>query len=129
LRSELLMNRHNIDFSSPVPVYRQVIQAIKLEMLSGRLQPGNQLPPIRELAKILKLNPNTVAKAYYNLEEDGFIESKRGSGNWVNYKNNKLDNLRMGMIEDEVKSFLERVFSLGATLEDVKNLIERYARK
>ncbi len=123
------MNRHNIDFSSSVPVYRQVIQAIKLEMLSGRLQPGNQLPPIRELAKILKLNPNTVAKAYYNLEEEGFIESKRGSGNWVNYKNNKLDNLRMGMIEDEVKGFLERVFSLGATLEDVKNLIGRYARK
>jgi GntR family transcriptional regulator len=123
------MNRHNIDFSSSVPVYRQVIQAIKLEMLSGRLQPGNQLPPIRELAKILKLNPNTVAKAYYNLEEEGFIESKRGSGNWVNYKNNKLDNLRMGMIEDEVKDFLERVFSLGATLEDVKILIGRYARK
>jgi len=123
------MNRHNIDFSSSVPVYRQVIQAIKLEMLSGRLQPGNQLPPIRELAKILKLNPNTVAKAYYNLEEEGLIESKRGSGNWVNYKNNKLDNLRMGMIEDEVKDFLERVFSLGATLEDVKNLIGRYVRK
>jgi len=123
------MNKHNIDFSSSIPVYRQVIQAIKLEMLSGRLQPGNQLPPIRELAKILKLNPNTVAKAYYNLEEEGLIESKRGSGNWVNYKNNKLDNLRMGMIEDEVKDFLERVFSLGATLEDVKNLIGRYVRK
>ena len=94
-----------------------------------RLQPGNQLPPIRELAKILKLNPNTVAKAYYNLEEEGFIESKRGSGNWVNYKNNKLDNLRKGMIEDEVKGFLEKVFSLGASIEDVKNLIERYTTK
>jgi GntR family transcriptional regulator len=123
------MTRHNIDFNSSVPVYRQVIQAIKLEILSGRLQPGNQLPPIRELAKILKLNPNTVAKAYYNLEEEGFIESKRGSGNWVNYKNNKLDNLRKGMIEDEVKVFLERVFSLGASIEDVKNLIERYTTK
>lgn len=123
------MTRHNIDFNSSVPVYRQVIQAIKLEMLSGRLQPGNQLPPIRELAKILKLNPNTVAKAYYNLEEEGFVESKRGSGNWVNYKNNKLDNLRKGMIEDEVKTFLERVFSLGASIEDVKNLIERYTTK
>jgi GntR family transcriptional regulator len=123
------MTRHNIDFNSSVPVYRQVIQAIKLEILSGRLQPGNQLPPIRELAKILKLNPNTVAKAYYNLEEEGFIESKRGSGNWVNYKNNKLDNLRKGMIEDEVKGFLERVFSLGASIEDVKNLIERYTTK
>jgi GntR family transcriptional regulator len=123
------MTRHNIDFNSSVPVYRQVIQAIKLEMLSGRLQPGNQLPPIRELAKILKLNPNTVAKAYYNLEEEGFVESKRGSGNWVNYKNNKLDNLRKGMIEDEVKTFLEKVFSLGASIKDVKNLIERYTTK
>ena len=111
------MTRNKIDFNSSVPVYRQVIQGIKLEMLSGRLQPGNQLPPIRELAKILKLNPNTVAKAYYNLEEEGFIESKRGSGNWVNYKNNKLDNLRKGMIEDEVKGFLEKVFSLGASIE------------
>ena len=123
------MTRHNIDFNSSVPVYHQVIQAIKLEMLSGRLQPGNQLPPIRELAKILKLNPNTVAKAYYNLEEEGFVESKRGSGNWVIYKNNKLDNLRKGMIEDEVKGFLERVFSLGSSIEDVKNLIERYTTK
>ena len=123
------MIQHKIDFNSSVPVYRQVIQGIKLEMLSGRLQPGNQLPPIRELAKILKLNPNTVAKAYYNLEEEGFIESKRGSGNWVNYKNNKLDNLRKGMIEDEVKGLLERVFSLGASIEDVKNLIERYTTK
>jgi len=123
------MNRHNIDFNSSVPVYRQVIQAIKLEMLSGRLQPGNQLPPIRELAKILKLNPNTVAKAYYNLEYEGFVESKRGSGNWVNFKNNKLDSLRKAMIEDEVKSFLERAFSLGASIEDVKNLIERYTKR
>jgi GntR family transcriptional regulator len=123
------MTRYSIDFRSSVPVYRQVIQAIKLEMLSGRLHPGDQLPPIRELAKILKLNPNTVAKAYYNLEDEGFIESKRGSGNWVNDKNNKLDSLRKGMIEDEVKGFLERAFSLGATLEDVKNLIERYSKK
>ena len=123
------MNRHDIDFNSSVPVYRQVIQAIKLEMLSGRLQPGNQLPPIRELAKILKLNPNTVAKAYYNLEEEGLIESKRGSGNWVNFKNNKLDSLRKAMIEDEVKGLLEKAFSLGASIEDVKNLIKRYTTK
>ncbi len=123
------MNRHSIDFNSSVPIYRQVIQAIKLEILSGRLQPGNQLPPIRELAKILKLNPNTVAKAYYNLEEEGFVESKMGSGNWVNFKNNKLDSLRKAMIEDEVKSFLERAFSLGGSIEDVKNLIERYMTK
>ena len=121
------MFRTNIDFSSPMPIYRQLIYLIKLEILSDRLSDGDQLPPIRELAKILKLNPNTVAKAYYTLEEEGFITSKRGSGNWVNYKKAKLDSLRKGMIEDEFKSFLETVFSLGASLEDVKNLIKRYS--
>ena len=121
------MFRTNIDFSSPMPIYRQLIYMIKLEILSGRLNDGDQLPPIRELAKILKLNPNTVAKAYYTLEEEGFITSKRGSGNWVNYKKAKLDSLRRGMIEDEFKSFLETVFSIGASLEDIKNLIKRYS--
>ncbi len=121
------MFRTNIDFSSPMPIYRQLIYMIKLEILSDRLRGGDQLPPIRELAKILKLNPNTVAKAYYTLEEEGFITSKRGSGNWVNYKKVKLDSLRKGMIEDEFKSFLETVFSIGASLEDIKNLIKRYS--
>ncbi len=121
------MFRTNIDFSSPLPIYRQLIYLIKMEILSGRLNDGDQLPPIRELAKILKLNPNTVAKAYYALDEEGFVESKRGSGNWVNYKKANLDSLRKGMIEDEFKSFLERVFSLGASLEDIKKLIKRYS--
>jgi GntR family transcriptional regulator len=121
------MIRFSIDSSSSVPVYQQVIQAIKMEILSGRLQNGDQLPPIRELAKILKLNPNTVAKAYYTLEEEGFIESKRGSGNWVNTKNMKLDSFRRGMLEDEFRLFLDRALTLGAGLEDIKNLMERYA--
>ena len=121
------MFRTDIDFSSPLPIYRQLIYMIKLEILSGRLNDGDQLPPIRELAKILKLNPNTVAKAYYTLEEEGFITSKRGSGNWVNYKRAKLDSLRKMMVEDEFRSFMERAFSLGASLGDIKNLIKRYS--
>jgi GntR family transcriptional regulator len=121
------MIRFNIDFSSSLPIYRQIIQAIKFEILSERLKSGDQLPPIRELAKILKLNPNTVAKAYYTLEEEGFVQGKRGSGNWVNYKNAKVDSLRRGMIEDEVKGFLERAFSLGASREEIKKIIERYS--
>jgi len=106
------MFRSDLDFSSPLPIYRQVIYLIKLEILSGRLSDGDQ---------------NTVAKAYYTLEEEGFIESKRGSGNWVNYKKARLDSLRKGMVEDEFRSFLETALSIGATMEDIKNLIERYS--
>ena len=93
------MFRYNINFSSPVPIYQQIILAIKLEILSGRLKT--------------------------NLEGEGFIESKRGSGNWVNYKNIKLGSLRKGMLEDEFRNFLERALSLGATREDIKKLIEK----
>ena len=119
------MFRINIDFGSPLPIYRQLIYLIKLEILSGRLQQGAQLPPIRELAKSLKLNPNTVAKAYYTLEEEGFVESRRGSGNWVSYKAGKLDGLRKGMVEDEWKGFLERAVSLGASSQYIQDLVNR----
>lgn len=119
------MIRINVDLTSPVPAYQQVIQAIKIEILSGRLKDGDRLPPIRELAKILKLNPNTVAKAYYTLEEDGFVESRPGSGNWVKMRVPDLDGLRRSMLEGEAKAFLEKAFSLGATIEDVRRTIER----
>ncbi len=121
------MIRFKIDFDSSVALYQQIIHIIKLEILSGRLNNGDKLPPIRELAKILKINPNTVAKAYYTLEEDGFIHSKKGSGNWVRCKKIELDSLRKRMLDDEFKSFLERAFDLGARLDDIKNLIKRYS--
>ncbi len=115
----------NIDFASPLPLYRQLIHLIKLEIISGRLKSGDQLPPIRELAKLLKLNPNTVAKAYYTLESEGFTESRRGSGNWVGRKELRLDSLRRSMVEDEWRIFLEKVLKLGATARDIRKLMER----
>jgi len=122
------MIRLTIDLNSPVPAYQQVIQALKLEILSGRLNDGDRLPPIRELAKILKLNPNTVAKAYYTLEEDGLVEGRAGSGNWVRTKGAGLDGLRRSLLEGETKAYLEKAFSLGASLEDITNSIERITR-
>jgi GntR family transcriptional regulator len=119
------MIRIDVDVNSPVPAYQQVIQAVKIETLSGRLRDGDRLPPIRELAKILKLNPNTVAKAYYTLEEDGFVQSRPGSGNWIKLRAPDLDGLRRSMLEGEAKAFLDRAFSLGATIDDVRRAIER----
>lgn len=120
------MFRFKLDSGSPIALYAQVVQEVKLEILTGRLQHGDRLPPIRELAKLLKLNPNTVAKAYDNLESDGFITSRRGSGSWVNARSGKLDSLRSAMLEDEFRSFLERALALGAARENIKNLMTRY---
>jgi GntR family transcriptional regulator len=111
-----------IDAKSPLPVYQQVIQAIKLEILSGGLRDGDTLPSIREL---LKLNPNTVAKAYYALEAEGFSENRSGSGSRVKAPPGKQDSLRQAMLEGELKNFLEKAVSLGFSMEDVKQLLER----
>jgi DNA-binding transcriptional MocR family regulator len=72
------MLRVNVDQSS-APAYQQVIQAASIEIISGRLKEGDRSSADPELAKILKLNPNTVAKAYYALEKNGLIESGRGA--------------------------------------------------
>ena len=115
----------SIDAKSPLPVYQQVIQAIKLEILSGGLRDGDPLPSIRDLAKLLKLNPNTVAKAYYALEAEGFSENRSGSGSRVKVPPGKQDFLRKAMLESELKNFLEKAVSLGFSLEDIKQLLER----
>jgi GntR family transcriptional regulator len=120
------MFRLSIDPGLAVPVYKQAAQAIKVEILSGRLKDGDQLPPIRELAKVIKLHPNTVAKVYALLEEEGFVESKVGSGNWVKYKNKELDHLRKMLVEEEFRNFLDRVIALGAAKKDIKVLVEKY---
>ncbi len=114
-----------IDAKSPLPVYQQVIQAIKLEILSGGLRNGDPLPSIRDLAKLLKLNPNTVAKAYYALEAEGFSEGRSGSGSRVKVPPGRQDALRKAMLESELRIFLEKAVSLGFSLEDIGQLIER----
>jgi GntR family transcriptional regulator len=119
------MIRFNIDNASPLPVYLQVRQSILLDVMAGRLADGDRMPSIRELAKILKLNPNTVAKAYYNLEEEGVIQGHRGSGYLVKFQKAKLDNLKRGILEDEFKVFLEKAFSMGFGKKDIEDLMRR----
>jgi GntR family transcriptional regulator len=113
-----------IDAKSPMPVYQQVIQAIKLEVLCGALRDGDPLPSIRDLARLLKLNPNTVAKAYYALEAEGFSESRSGSGSRARVPAGRRDALRRAMLESEFRSFLEKAVSLGFGRDDVKRLVE-----
>lgn len=115
----------SIDSSSATPVYQQVKQSITLDILANRLKSGDLLPSIRELAKILKLNPNTVAKVYYSLEEEGYIEGKRGSGYRVRTQKNRMDNLKISMFNDELKNFLERAFALGFRKDEILEYVRR----
>ncbi len=74
----------NIDIDSSVPVYVQIENHVQFAIASGRMKPGDQLPSIRELSEGLNVNPNTVAKAYRDLEIMGLVYTRRGMGVYVN---------------------------------------------
>jgi len=78
--------RFSLDQNDDVPIYRQIIRQIEYAVLSGRLKSGDRLPTIRSLAVELKTNPNTIAKAYGELEIRGILETQVGSGTYISDK-------------------------------------------
>src|SRR6266513_4002343 len=92
-----------IDFKAGKPVYRQLVDQIRYAAASGALRPGEPLPSIRPLAEELRLNRNTVAKAYAELENQGVIETAPGKGCFVAENNSPLKKeVRLKMLSDEV---------------------------
>lgn len=81
--SDNAMDQWQVEYSSGIPVYRQIINQISAAVAAGTFKPGNQLPTIRALSEHLNVNPNTVAKAYRELELKGTIVSERGSGSFI----------------------------------------------
>lgn len=104
-----------LDFSSGIPVYKQIINLLYYEIGRGNLREGDRLPTIKELSERFQINPNTVAKAYRELDLKGVIASRRGDGSFVSaiepgkpltskQKAAKLDEL-MGRLVAEAKTF------------------------
>jgi GntR family transcriptional regulator len=80
---ENVFNQWQVEYNSGIPVYRQIINQVGAAVAAGTLGVGSQLPTIRALSERLKVNPNTVAKAYRELEFKGMIMSERGAGSFV----------------------------------------------
>src|ERR1700736_1394906 len=111
--------------TSGVPIYLQLMEQVKHAIETGALRPGEQLPGIRPLAEELGINPNTVAKAYRELEHEGVLELRHGAGAFVsgNARAKKLrDKLRGG--QAIVAGAVERLRERGVTDEEIRRLFE-----
>lgn len=112
-----------IDLHSGVPVYRQLIDQVRGGMASGALTAGDQLPTVRQLAVDLQINPNTVMRAYRELELGGVLESHQGTGTFIaNKKIERSSAERDRQLTQLAGEFAARVGAAGLALED---LIER----
>src|SRR5512137_2069568 len=120
----------SVDLKSGVPIYRQIIDQVKSAMATGTLGPGDRLPTVRQLSVDLSVNPNTVSRAYNELELTGLVETQQGSGTFIGSKRVERDEVeRRRMLEQICQEFLSRASSHGFTLDDIlDNLTQRQSR-
>lgn len=116
-----------IDSRSSRPIYEQIINGIKENILKGILQPGEKLPSVREMSSLITANPNTVSKAYKELERQKVIETIRGRGTYVSsdYKP-RLEEDRMKMLKEEIKKIIIEAHYMGIKKEDLVELMNSF---
>jgi GntR family transcriptional regulator len=111
--------------NSGLPIYLQIMEQVKHAVENGVLRPGDQLPGLRKLAETMVMNPNTVAKAYRELEHEGIIELRQGAGAFVSENlNTKMVTDRMQTARPIVEKAVERLLALGLSEEEIRRLIE-----
>lgn len=109
-----------LDLKSGVPVYRQLIDQVLIAIASGTLVPGDQLPTVRQLAVDLSINPNTVVRAYKELEIRGMLATQQGTGTFITAKKVKQDEAqRQRRLTQMVGEFVARASADGYTVEEI----------
>ncbi len=112
--------RFTIDPKSGVPFYRQIIDQVRFAIADGRLTKGDQLPTVRQLAVDLKINPNTVARAYQELDIKGIVDTQMGTGTFIGNGEVAIPEAeRQRMLGQICTELLSRASAYGLTLSEV----------
>ena len=116
-----------IDYHDSRPIYEQIVENFKLQILKGVLQTDEQMPSVRSLAIELSTNPNTIQKAYSELERQGYIYTVKGRGNFVKGNSSMIDNKKQEIIETVIELFKEAMdigIPVTELVSEVKKAVE-----
>lgn len=114
-----------LDLHSGVPVYRQLIDQVLLGVASGVLPPGTQLPTVRQMAVDLSINPNTVVRAYRELELRGILTTQQGTGTFISAKEvPQQEALRQQRLDQLVGDLIARAASEGFTADEIRQSLD-----
>ena len=111
------------------PVYIQIVEQLKVKIISGEIELDSKLDSVRSLAADAMVNPNTMQKALAELEREGFVYSKRTSGRFVTDNKELIEKERKNLVKDNVKKTLDTLINLGYTNEEILNLVEEILRE
>jgi GntR family transcriptional regulator len=116
----------HIDPRSPTPLYAQIAGRLKVAVAAGELRPGESLPSVRQLAARLRLNPATIAQAYRELESEGFVEMRQGSGTFIkDVATERRASERGDQAVRLVRAMLAEAAKLGIQKDDLLHAMER----
>jgi len=119
-----------LDPLNGTPIYRQIIQQIEYAILSGRMKSGDKLPTIRSLAVDLKTNPNTIARAYSEMEIRGILETQVGSGTYISDKKPVMEDDSLNRkIQEVLGRFVHELRDLGVENRELVKLIESFIKE
>ena len=111
------------------PVYIQLVEQLKMKIISGEIELDSKLDSVRNLASEAMVNPNTMQKALAELERQGFVFSKRTSGRFVTDNKDLIDTERKKLVKESVKKSLETLINLGYTDDEIISLVEEILKE
>lgn len=113
----------NLD--SDRPIYAQLVERIQMQIVSGYYPPGGKLPSVRELATVAAVNPNTMQKAFAELEQSGLIITQRTSGRTVTEDTEQIQAIRRELAKEHLNAFFNKMKELGYTNQEIVELIQQ----
>lgn len=113
-----------LKFEDNMPIYIQIIQKIKADIVSGKIKGGDKMPSVRELSENFKVNPNTVQRVFLELEREGITYSQRGIGTFVAEGYEIIEKLKTTQAQKHTKRFLEEMKELGLTNKEINEYVD-----
>jgi GntR family transcriptional regulator len=112
-------------FESGLPIYQQLINEIKLQIVSGAYRPGDRLEPVREMAQKYGVNPNTVQRSMAELERQNLVYSERTTGRFITDDGGLIMQMRQEMADEYTKDFLQKMREMGFDRSEIGEMIQR----
>jgi GntR family transcriptional regulator len=106
------------------PLYEQILQQMRNAIVKGEMALGEKIPSVRDMARALKVNPNTVIRAYQELERDGLTETRRGQGTFITTSQERVERIRNELAQHAIEEFLEKMQSLGYSWEEIERCLQ-----
>ena len=112
------------NFRNDLPIYSQLVEQIKLGIVSGEFSPGQRLASVRDMAMEAGVNPNTMQRALQELEREGMVFSQRTAGRFVTEDSTVIANVKKAFAEEQIQGFLEAMNKLGYSRREIISLLE-----